>query len=90
MTQDENDYIYVDRLVTQPRRRTRRHLSIADSDWRPAQKRVVECNEMRATITINGVAFDLVVGEVDGDGAFDLRIAGRPYRVGGLLSVGTS
>ena len=90
MTQDEHDFVYVDRLVTQPRRRTRRHLSIADSDWRPAQQRVVECNEMHAAITINGVAFDLVVGEVHGDGAFDLLIAGRPYRVSGLMSVGTS
>jgi len=90
MTPDENDYIYVDRLATQPRRRTRRHVTIADSDWRPVRAKVGECNGLRVTITINGVAFDFVVDEVDGDGAFDLLIAGRPYRVSGLMTVGTS
>ena len=86
MTQDENDYVYVDRLVTQPRRRTRRHLSIADSDWRPVRREMEDCNVLRVTVTINEVAFDLVVAEVEGDEAQDLRIAGRRYRVAGLIS----
>lgn len=73
---DPQDYVFVDRLVRQPSRRTRRHLILADTDWRPASD-----GEMRATITINGVGHVLVEREALESEPYVHFISGRPYMI---------
>jgi hypothetical protein len=76
---DPNDYVFVERLVSQPRLRTRRHLTLADRDWRAGAQR-----ELCSTITINGVPCELVVEEVPEDAEWDLCITGCYFRVARL------
>jgi hypothetical protein len=79
---DPQDYIYVERLVHRPPRRSRRHLFLADTDWRSLAQQ-----ELTATITINGVAFEIRLTLAAGVNKGDLDVEGRAYCVAGIVPV---
>lgn len=62
MTSDPEDYVYVEKQVGGDRRRTRRHVTIADRDWRPVGDPAAPggaAGRLRAPMVINMIALDV-------------------------------
>lgn len=64
MTSDPNDYVFVEDQVGPDRRRSRRHVTIADGDWQPVGDATAAggiAGRLRAKIVVNKIPLDLEI-----------------------------